>query len=323
MLLILFRGFPLLRRNFLLAVGFYVFKLLFSFLVVLPVGFSLVSFLSQLKEAENFLEKIDWNLLAEFFAARPGSLTTLGVTYFLALPLAALSYIFFLGGAIRSLDYSRGGGQYKVSGWTFFADSARFFKPLLKLELILYALYIFALLAGLLLNAALSALIPDSFGYSGRIFWGIVIFFIAALPFLFVNLTGDYAKLILVTEERKPLEAYRNSFRYMKANFKLTAGGYFILLGGQLFLSAVLLIAEKGLSLPTIFLGIFGQQLASLLKSGYRVFAYGAELEILKSLPPLPAKPVSLPEVEKAPVTDSVSLLETKDLSRASPRDES
>jgi len=312
MWLILFRGFPLLRRNFLLAVGFYVFKLLFSLLGVLPVGFSLTGFLSQLADTGNFLEKIDWNLLTEFFAARPGSLTTLGVSFFLALPLVILAYLFFLGGAIRSLDYSRGGGQYKVSGWTFFADSARFFKPLLKLQLVLYALYIFAVLAGLLLNAAFSALIPDSFGYSGRIFWGIVIFFVAALPFLFVNLTGDYAKLILVTEERKPLQAYRNSFRYAKAHFRLTAGGYFILLGGQLFLSAVLLIAEKGLSLPTIFLGIFGQQLASLLKSGYRVFAYGAELEILKSLPPLPVKPVSLPEAEKTSILDPASSLDAK-----------
>ncbi len=312
MWLILFRGFPLLRRNFLLAAGFYVFKLLFSLLVVLPVGLSLIDFLSKTADGRNFLEKIDWNLLVEFFAARPGSLTTLGVSFFLALPLVILAYIFFLGGAIRSLDYSRGGGQYKVSGWTFFADSARFFKPLLKLQLVLYALYIFAVLAGLFLNAAFSALIPDSFGYSGRIFWGIVIFCIAALPFLFVNLTGDYAKLILVTEERKPLQAYRNSFRCVKANFKLTAGGYFILLGGQLFLSAVLLIAEKGLSLPTIFLGIFGQQLASLLKSGYRVFAYGAELEILKSLPPLPVKPISLPEVEKTSILDPASSLDAK-----------
>ena len=312
MWLILFRGFPLLRRNFLLVVGFYIFKLLFSLLVVLPVGFSLVSFLSQLTEADNFLEKIDWNLLAEFFALRPGSLTTLGVSFFLALPLVILGYLFFLGGAVRSLEYSRGGGQYKVSGWTFFADSARFFKPLLLLQLILYALYIFAVLAGWLLNAAFSALLPDSFEYFGRIFWGTILFFLAALPFLLVNLTGDYAKLILVTEERKPLEAVRNAFRYLKANFKLTAGGYFILLGGQLFLSAVLLIAEKGLSLPTIFLGIFGQQLASLLKSGYRLFAYGAELEILKSLAPLPVKPISVPEVEKTPVLDPASSLDAK-----------
>ncbi|MGH8004550.1 MAG: hypothetical protein ACRECJ_07490 [Limisphaerales bacterium] len=313
MWLILFRGFPLLRRNFLLAVGFYLFKLLFSLFVVLPVGVSLVSFLAQLEDARTFLEKIDWNFIVGFFLSRPGSLGTLTAGFFLALPLVILAYNFFLGGAIRSLDYSRGGGLYKVSGWTFFADSARFFKSLLKLQLVLYALYIFAVLAGLLLNAAFSALIPDSFGYSGRIFWGMAIFILAALPFLFVNLAGDYAKLILVTEERKPLEAFRNAFRYVKANFKLTAGGYFVLLGGQLFLSAVLLIAEKGLSLPTIFLGIFGQQLASLLKAGYRVFAYGAELEILKSLPPLPAKPAPLPKIEKASVADPASLLEAKD----------
>lgn len=296
-----------------MAVGFYIFKLLFSLFVVLPIGVSLVGFLAQVEDARTFLEKIDWNFIVGFFLSRPGSLGILSTSFFLALPLVILAYIFFLGGAIRSLDYSRGGGQYKVSGWTFFADSARFFKPLLKLQLVLYALYIFAVLAGLLLNAAFSALIPDSFGYSGRIFWGIVIFCIAALPFLFVNLTGDYAKLILVTEERKPLQSYRNSFRYVKANFKLTAGGYFILLAGQLFLSAVLLIAEKGLSLPTIFLGIFAQQLAALLKSAYRVFAYGAELEILKSLPPLPVKPAPLPDAEKAPVVDSASLLEARD----------
>ncbi|HXF48495.1 MAG TPA: hypothetical protein VNL73_03590 [Verrucomicrobiae bacterium] len=301
-----------MRRNFLLAVGFYFFKLLMSLLVVLPVGFSLVGFLSQMSEAKNFLRKIDWNLLAEFFAARPGSLTTLGVSFLVALPLVILGYLFFLGGALRSLDYSRGGGQYKVSGWTFFADSARFFKPLLLLQLLLYALYIFAVVAGLLLNTAFSALIPDSFEYLGRIFWGAIIFAIAALPFFFVNMTGDFAKLILVTEERKPMEAFRDSFRYVKGNFRLTAGGYFILLGGQLFLSAVLLIAEKGLSLPTIFLGIFGQQLASLLKSAYRVFAFGAELEILKSLPPLPVKPATLPEVEKTPVMDPASSLDAK-----------
>jgi len=312
MWLILFRGFPLLRRNFLLATGFYIFKFVLSLLVVLPVGFSLVGFLSKMAEAGNFLEKIDWNLLIEFFASRTGSLTTLGVSFFLALPLLALGYLFFLGGALRSLDYSRGGGQYKVSGWTFFADSARFFKPLLLLQLILYALYIFAVLAGLLLHAAFSALLPDSFEYIGRIFWGTILFLLAALPFLFVNLTGDFAKLILVTEERKPLQAFRNAFRYVKANLKLTAGGYFILLAGQLFLSAVLLVAEKGLSLPTIFLGIFGQQLASLLKSGYRVFAFGAELEILKSLPPLPVRPTSLPEVEKTSVMDPAASLDAK-----------
>ncbi len=322
MWLLLFRGFPLLRRNFLLAVGFYIFKLALSLLVVLPVGFSLAGFLSKMAETKNFLDKIDWNLLAEFFAARPGSLTTLGVGFLLILPLVIFGYLFFLGGALRSLDYSRGGGQYRVSGWTFFADSARFFKPLLLLQLLLYALYIFAVLAGLLLDAALSALLPDSFEYFGRLFWGGIIFLIAALPFLFVNLAGDFAKLILVTEERKPLEAFRNAFRYVKANFKLTVGGYFILLGGQLFLSAVLLIAEKGLSLPTIFLGIFGQQLASLLKSAYRVFAFGAELEILKALPPLPVKPVSLPEVEKTPVMDPAVSLDAKNLSRATPLDE-
>jgi|GEM_PF-4422276 len=312
MWLLLFRGFPLLRRNFLLAIGFYIFKLALSLLVILPVGFSLTSFLSQMAEGKNFLEKIDWNLLVEFFATRPGSLTTLVISFLLIFPVIILGYLFFLGGALRSLDYSRGGGQYKVSGWTFFADSARFFKPLLLLQLLLYALYIFAVVAGLLLNTALSALIPDSFEYLGRIFWGAIIFAIAALPFFFVNMTGDFAKLILVTEERKPMEAFRNSFRYVKSNFRLTGGGYFILLGGQLFLSAVLLIAEKGLSLPTIFLGIFGQQLASLLKSAYRVFAFGAELEILKSLPPLPVKPATLPEVEKTPVMDPASSLDAK-----------
>ncbi|MCI0331267.1 MAG: hypothetical protein L0196_10075 [candidate division Zixibacteria bacterium] len=312
MWLILFRGFPLLRRNFPLAVGFYLFKLLFSLLVVLPVGFSLVGFLSEMAEAGGFLEKIDWNLLLEFFTSRPGSLTILGTSFFLALPLVALGYLFFLGGAIRSLDYSRGGGQYKVSGWTFFADSARFFKPLLILQLVLYALYFFAFLAGWLLYAALSALLTNSFEYFGRIFWGTIVFLLAALPFLFVNLTGDFARLILVTEERKPLEAFRNAFRCVKANPRLTVAGYFILFGGQLFLSAVLLVAEKGLSLPTIFLGIFGQQLAGLLKSGYRVFAFGAELEILKSLPPLPVKSASLPEVEKTPVMDPASSLDAK-----------
>ncbi|MCI0404817.1 MAG: hypothetical protein L0Z48_09295 [candidate division Zixibacteria bacterium] len=305
-----------------MAVGFYLFKLFLSLFVVLPVGFSLIDFLSKTAEGRNFLDKIDWNLLAEFFAARPGILSTLGISFLLVLPLVILGYIFFLGGALRSLDYSRGGGQYKVSGWTFFADSARFFKPLLLLQLLLYALYIFAVLVGMLFHAALSALLPNSFEYFGRLFWGTVMFVVAALPFLFVNLTGDFAKLILATEERKPLEAFRNAFRYVKANFKLTVSGYFILLGGQLFLSAVLLIAEKGLSLPTIFLGIFGQQLASLLKSAYRVFAFGAELEILKSLPPLPVKPVSLPEVEKTSVLDPAASLDAKNLSRATPLDE-
>src|SRR3970282_380520 len=161
MWLLRFRGFPLLRRNFLLAVGLYLFKLVFSLLVVLPVGISLVNFLAQMAEAKNFLEKIDWNLLAGFFAARPGSLTTLGISFLLALPLVILGYIFFLGGALRSLDYSRGGGLYKGSGWTFFADSARFFKPLFLLQLLLCRLYIFTFLAGLLLDAALSALLPD------------------------------------------------------------------------------------------------------------------------------------------------------------------
>jgi hypothetical protein len=115
-----------------------------------------------------------------------------------------------------------------------------------------------------------------------------------------------------VTEERKPLEAFRNAFRSVKANFRPTAGGYFILLAAQLFLSAVLLIAEKGLSLPGIFLGIFGQQLASLLKSAYRVFAFGAELEILKSLPPLPARPLPSGEAGEAPVLDTASSLDAK-----------
>ncbi|MGE5692475.1 MAG: hypothetical protein ACM3YF_01700, partial [Candidatus Zixiibacteriota bacterium] len=165
MWLILFRGFPLLRRNFLLAVGFYIFKLLFSLLVILPVGVSLVGFLAQVEDARTFLEKIDWNFIVGFFLSRPGSLGTLTTSFFLTLPLVILGYLFFLGGALRSLDYSRGGGQYKVSGWTFFADSARFFKPLLLLQLLLYAFYIFAVVAGLLLNTALSVLIPDSFEY--------------------------------------------------------------------------------------------------------------------------------------------------------------
>lgn len=297
-----------------LAVGFYFFKLLFSLLVVLPLGVSLIGYLAQMADAGNFLDRIDWNLLTEFFASRPGSLGTLAISFLLALPLIVLGYLFFLGGAIRSLDYSRGGGLYKVSGWTFFADSARFFKPLLLLELTLYLLYFFAVVAGMLLDTALSALIPDSFDYFGRTFWKIVIFVVAALPFLFTNLTGDYAKLILVTEERKPMQAFRNSFRYIRANFKPTVYGYFMLLGGQIFVSAVLLIAEKGLSLPTVFLGIFGQQLASLVKSAYRVFAFGAELEILKSLPPLPKKPAVVPEAEKAPAPEAALPLEKPDL---------
>lgn len=293
MWIILFRGFPLLRRNFLLAAGFYFFKLLFSLLVVLPVGVSLVSFLSQMSNASNFLEKIDWNLLLEFFSTRTGSLGTLGLSFFLALPLVIVSYVFFLGGAISSLNHSRGGGQYKVSGWTFFADSVRFFKPIFLLQLMLYLLYGLAAIAGFLLNAALMALLPDSLSISSRTFWGIVVFLLCTVPFLFVNLTGDYAKLIAVTEDRKAAEALRASLRYIRHNFKPTVGGYFILLAVQLFLSAVLLVAEKGLSLPSIFLGLLGQQVASLLKSAYRVFAYGAELEILKTLPPLPVKAVS------------------------------
>ncbi len=269
-----------MRRNFILAAGFYLFKLLFSLLVVLPVGVSLISFLSQMPNASNFLEKIDWNLLAEFFNMRPGSLTTLGASLLLALPLVIVSYIFFLGGAISSLNHSRGGGQYKVSGWTFFADSARFFKPLLLLQLILYLLYGLATLAGFLLNAALMLALPETLGISSRTFWAIAVFLLAALPFLFVNMAGDYAKLVVVTEDRKSAEALRASLRYIRHNFKTTAGGYFIILAVQLFLSAVLLVAEKGLSLPSIFLGLLGQQVASLLKSAYRVFAFGAELEI-------------------------------------------
>jgi len=303
MLLILFRGFPLLRRNFPLAVAFYIFKLLFSFLVVLPMGASLIGFLSQMPEAGNFLKKIDWNLLSEFFIVRNGSLKILATSFFLALPLVMLTYLFFLGGTISSLNHSRGGGQYKVSAWTFFADSARFFKPLFLLQIILYGLYLVSIILGLLSHSGLSALLPDRLGSFGRTVLSFLVLCVSLLPFLLVNLTGDYAKLILVTEERKPGEAYRNSLLYVRHNFKLTIFGYFTLLGGQLFLSAVLLIAEKGLSLPTIFLGIFAQQLASLLKSAYRVFAYGAELEILKALPPLPFKapPASVAEPSIVP----------------------
>ena len=165
-----------MRRNFLLAAGFYLFKLFFSLLVVLPVGVSLVNFLSQMPNASNFLEKIDWNLLLEFFSSRTGTLGTLVVSFFLALPLVVVSYVFFLGGAISSLNHSRGGGQYKVSGWTFFADSARFFKPLFLLQLMLYLLYGLAAIAGFFLNAGLMVLLPDSLSISSRTFWGVAVF---------------------------------------------------------------------------------------------------------------------------------------------------
>jgi hypothetical protein len=142
--------------------------------------------------------------------------------------------------------------------------------------------------------------LPDSLGISSRTFWSVAVFLASALPFFFVNMAGDYAKLITVTEDRKAAEALRASLRYIRHNFKIMAGGYFILLGFQLFLSAVLLVAEKGLSLPSIFLGLLGQQMASLLKAAYRVFAFGAELEILKTLPPLPIKTISATTGSKA-----------------------
>lgn len=277
-------------KNKILALILFLFKLLFSFSLLIPAYYMFNRTFSFSPSSDNFLKGYDFSLLVDFFVYWGRSIGLYRVLFLFAVLLSVLSYIFLSGGLWGALLQSLREGKQKFKGEKFFGDCGKYFWSFLKILIFICVIYILAFILGMLIFSLIQAIAGKELSITGHILVLIAGLVIFALLFMLADMWGDYLRIYRVISEEKKLRAIlKPSLRFIFRNFGKAVLLYYLL---SLILLGTL-IAYFGLSKALHFIPadkllisslFLLQQAYSLFRSFYRLVYYSSQLVLFDKL---------------------------------------
>lgn len=277
-------------NKFLIGIMF-VFKLVFSLILLFPLYLMFSASFTTNVKASNFLTWYDFSLIIDFIYYWRKALSIYIFLFFLLCGIAVVVFIFLSGGfwgilrdQIRKRDENFPAEPSRPRMERFFGYCGKYFWGMFKIGLFMIVLYLVALLLFLIFSVVFGAV-------TGKVnLWEItswrmmVRILIGAILFSLTNMIGDYLRIFLV-------ENYGERFsKLVKKTFKFVLTNPFGVLVLYYILSVVLVVViflYLGLSqtierIPgtgfLILLTFIIQQILVAYKSFYRLVYYSSQL---------------------------------------------
>lgn len=257
--------------------------------------------LGQSAWAHDMAANLDLSWLSELYAGS-GALPWVPVFTVMAVAAAIylIVYLFLLGGAL----------QVFCTGESFFAGCGRNFWRLVRLTIVSILFYVAVLIVSGRLAALGRAIWGQGSVETPLVYWNWGRAALILVLLGFVNMVFDYARVILVTDDRR--NAFRvaiDAFRFVFRNLGRTAGLYIVVSAiAILFFAAYLAVSSPvtQTSMGMVLLLLLIRQAMVLAKIWSRLLYASTAAAMYSALkPPPPPPPVLEPEpeaiVEQAP----------------------
>ncbi len=278
--------------KFLIGIMF-VFKLISSLIIVLPLYLMFSTSFAVNVKASNFLAGFDPSLLIDFVYYWRRTLSIYFLMFILMCIVVVVLFIFLSGGfwGILRDQVKRKGLSHQTSPSEnrmekFFGYCGKHFWGMFKIGLLMIPLYLFAFLLALIFMMVFGAVAgkgPIWELTSWRMIVRIVIVFVL---FLWFNMTGDYLRIFLVDNHQDSFWIVaRKAFGFILKNISSTLSLYF-------FLSMILMVAiflyggmykfVSGTS-PSgifVFIAFLIHQIFVAFISFYRLIYYSSQLSL-------------------------------------------
>jgi hypothetical protein len=275
----------------------YLFKLVFSFILLAPLYLMFSASFGANAKASNLLRGFDFSLLIDFLYHWRQTLSIYFLIFFLVSFLAIIAFIFFSGGFWGILKDQLKNKKENSKIEKFFAYCGKYFWGMFKITLLLVAFYLIAFFLFLFFLA-----IFDSVAGKGSFFeitsWRAVIK-ISILVFLvlLVNIIGDYLRIFYVSQdaefaqnfEERFLGLVKKAFRFLLTNFFHTLGLYYLLSFVLVLAVLVYVGVDKVMEgIPKATLGILlvflVQQILCIFRAFWRLIYYSSQIVLVDKL---------------------------------------
>ena len=268
----------------------FLFKLVFSLILLFPiyVMFS-ASFATNVK-ASNFLTWFDFSLLIDFVYHWRQTLSIYLLTFILVCGLVILAFIFLSGGFWGILRDKTKNKLRNSNVERFFGYCGKYFWGMFKIWLFMIVLYVIALLLFLFLSTVFDSLAGKanlweitSWRMATKLLMAVILFFL-------VNMIGDYLRILFIENYgERFLKVVGRTFKFLLTNPLRTLSLYYflsIVLVGMIF---VYLQAHRVMSVMPqtgffIFLTFMIQQIVVVFKSFYRLVYYSSQLVLFDKI---------------------------------------
>jgi len=283
-------------NKFLVGIMF-VFKLVFSLILLFPlyIMFS-TSFATNVK-ASNFLTRFDLSLLIDFIYYWRKTLSIYFFLFLLFCIMGVIVFIFLSGGfwgalrdqvKKRGVDFSINPSITRME--RFFGYCGKHFWGMLKIGLFMIILYVMALLLFMLFSIVFESIAGKGSIWEltsgrmvGKILIGVILFFL-------VNMIGDYLRIFLVENYGERFgKILKKTFKFLLTNLFSTLSLYYVLsiisVGAILIYLALNMILEKMSGTGLVILVTFLiQQILAVFWSFYRLTYYSSEVVLYDKL---------------------------------------
>jgi len=282
-------------NKFLIGIMF-LFKLVFSLILLAPLYLMFsASFGANLK-ASNLLRWFDFSLLIDFIYHWKHTLSIYFLMFLLVSFLTIMVFIFFSGGfwgvlrdqAKKKEGNPKDASHLKIEG--FFGYGAKYFWGMFKITLVLFAFYLIAIFLFLFFLTIFNS-VAGKGSFLEITSWRIMVkISILAFMFFLVNMIGDYLRICYIENfEERFLVSVKRAFRFLLTNFLKALGLYYLL--SFVLLLAILLyfgmdkvmegIPKTSFSILLIFLV---QQISSLFRAFWRLVYYSSQIALVDKL---------------------------------------
>ena len=277
-------------ENKILALILFLFKLFFSFLLLIPAYYMFSKTFSFSPSSVNFLKGYDFSLLIDFLFHWGKGISLYFIWFLLIGLISILSYIFFSGGLWGAFFQDLKEGKQKFKGEKFFGDCAKYFWSFLKIFILISLIYILAFFFALLIFSLISTIAGKELSYNGHIVILVLDILILAILFMGVDMWSDYLRVYRIYfEEKKLRRMIVPTLGFIFKNFNKSVLLYYLL--SVIFLSSLIvyfglnrflhfILMEKFLILSIFIL----QQVYSLFRSFYRLVYYSSQMVLFDKL---------------------------------------
>ncbi len=277
------------RNKFLIGMMF-LFKLVFSLLLLFPLYLMLSASFATNVKASNFLTGFDLSLLIDFIYHWRRTLSIYLFMFILVCGLAILVFIFLSGGfwGMLSDEVKKRGQNSRME--RFFGSCGKYFWEMSKISLFVGVLYLVTLFLFMFIVA-----IFDSVAGKANLWeitsWQMVTKFLIGIILVFlVNMIGDYLRIFFIEDHGgRFLKVVGKTFKFLLTNFLRTLSLYYFLSIVLVGMVLVYLLKYRVISgMPQIgffiFLTFMIQQVFVVFSSFYRLVYYSSQLVLYEKI---------------------------------------
>ena len=277
-------GFRLASLNLKLWSLLYLINLLFAGLVVVPLLYYLGGKLAMTKATDRLIGGFDFTLFNDFLNQYPEFLRLLSTQTMVVGILFILLYVFLTGGILTRLknmetDLHRLGNFWTGCGkyfWRLLRLSFYFMLIHLSVAGLFFAIFSWSVAGGL-----------DYFTSEAAIFFRAKIcFFLYGFFALFFFMVHDYAKVLVITNNRRLVfRDFWGAFRFVIENIGTTFGVYLLLFGLFVLVSFLYGLLDgfiHQMGIPSLVLFLTGQVFV-LAQIGFKLVNLGSVVKVMKN----------------------------------------